>query len=140
MMVVVAAVGGVPLPLVQVVDVIAVRHRGVSAAGLVPVVVALDGQVLHDLAFRPLPLPLAVHVTVVGVVDVVGVLERHVPAALAVLVAVVVVDVLGGHRILRRGLVVRAHGPLRGGEAAWCQAARRRCRVCRDEVVGFLTP
>jgi hypothetical protein len=46
---------------------------------------------------------LAVHVAVVRVVDVVGVLEGHVPTALAVLVAVVVVDQLtGGHRVLRR--------------------------------------
>jgi hypothetical protein len=94
--VVVAPVGGVPLPLVQVVDVVAVRHRGVSAAGLVPVFVALDGHVVRDLAFRPLPLPLTVHMTVVCVVEVVGVLERHMPTALAVLVTVVVVDLFGG--------------------------------------------
>jgi hypothetical protein len=101
--IVVIVMGGVPLSVVQVVDVIAVRHRGVPAAGLVPVFVALDGRVLRDLAFRPPPFLLAVHVAVVRVVDVVGVLKGHVPTALAVLVAVVVVDqVAGGHRVLRR--------------------------------------
>ena len=101
--IVMIVMGGVPLSVMQVVDVIAVRHGGVPAAGLVPVSVALDGRVLRDLALRPLPFPLAVHVAVVRVVDVVGVLEGHVPTALAVLVAVVVVDQLtGGHRVLRR--------------------------------------
>jgi len=101
--IVMIVMGGVPLSVMQVVDVIAVRHGGVPAAGLVPVSVALDGRVLRDLALRPLPFPLAVHVAVVCVVDVVGVLEGHVPTALAVLVAVVVVDQLtGGHRVLRR--------------------------------------
>jgi len=80
--------GGVSLPVMQVVDMIAMRHRGVSATMLVPVFVAVDGHVLRDLAFCPLPLPLTVHVTVVGVVDVVGVLESHMSTAFAVLVAV----------------------------------------------------
>ena len=103
MVIVMIVMGGVPLSVVQVVDVIAVRHRGVPAAGLVLVFVGLDGRVLRDLAFRPPPFPLAVDVAVVRVVDVVGVLEGHVPTAFAVLVAVVVVDQLtGGHRVLRR--------------------------------------
>ena len=54
-MIVMIVMGGVPLSVMQVVDVIAVRHRGVSAAGLVPVFVALDGRVLRDLALRPAP-------------------------------------------------------------------------------------
>jgi hypothetical protein len=101
--IVMIVMGGVPLSVVQVVDVIAVRQRGVPAAGLVPVFVAADGRVLRDLALRPAPFPLAVHVAVVCVVDVVGVLKGHVPTALAVFVAVVVVDQLtSGHRVLHR--------------------------------------
>jgi hypothetical protein len=116
MLIVMALMGGVSLPVMQVVDMIAMRHRGVSAAMLVPVFVALDGHVLRDLAFCPLPLPLTVHVTVVGVVDVVGVLESHVSTAFAVLVAVVVVDLLGGGH--RYPAVVRGARSLPGAESS----------------------
>ena len=51
----------------------------------------------------PLPLPLTVHVTVVGVVDVVGVLEGHMSRAF-------VVDLLGGGH--RYSAVVRGAGSL----------------------------
>ena len=116
MLIVMALMGGVSLPVMQVVDMIAMRHRGVSAAMLVPVFVALDGHVLRDLAFCPLPLPLTVHVTVVGVVDVVSVLESHVSTAFAVLVAVVVVDLLGGGH--RYPAVVRGARSLPGAESS----------------------
>ena len=116
MLIVMALMGGVSLPVMQVVDMIAMRHRGVSATMLVPVFVAVDGHVLRDLAFCPLPLPLTVHVTVVGVVDVVSVLESHVSTAFAVLVAVVVVDLLGGGH--RYPAVVRGARSLPGAESS----------------------
>ena len=116
MLIVMALMGGVSLPVMQVVDMIAMRHRGVSAAMLVPVLVAPDRHVLRDLAFCPLPLPLTVHVTVVGVVDVVSVLESHVSTAFAVLVAVVVVDLLGGGH--RYPAVVRGARSLPGAESS----------------------
>jgi hypothetical protein len=102
MLVVVALVNGVPLLVMQIIDMIAVRHRGVSAAVLVLVLVTVDRPVPGDLALGPHTLALTVHMAVVGVVDVVTVLERNVSAAVAVLVAVVGVGLLSGsHRLLR---------------------------------------
>jgi hypothetical protein len=81
---------------------VAVWHRGVAAAVLVLVFVALAGRVLRYLAFGPLPLILTVQVTVVRVVEVVTVLEGYMSTALAVDVAVVAVDLRSGtHRVLR---------------------------------------
>ncbi|MDT7697536.1 MAG: hypothetical protein QOI75_6906 [Pseudonocardiales bacterium] len=104
MLVVVALVNGVPLLVMQVIDMVAVWHRGVSAAVLVLVLVfvTVDRRVLGDLALGPHTLLLTVHMAVVGVVDVVTVLERNVSAAVSVLVAVVGVGLLSGsHRLLR---------------------------------------
>jgi hypothetical protein len=102
MLVVVALVNGVPLLVMQVIDMVAVWHRGVSAAVLVLVFVTIDRRVLGDLALGPHTLLLTVHMAVVGVVDVVTVLERNVSAAVSVFVAVVGVGLLSGsHRLLR---------------------------------------
>src|SRR5690242_3076705 len=67
----VALVGGVPVTVVEVVDVIAVQNALVPAVLAVPVVVPLVRHMPARLALVPVPLVLAVHMTVVRVVDVV---------------------------------------------------------------------
>jgi hypothetical protein len=96
-LVVVAFVGGVTVPVVQVVDVIAVWHCDVPAALAVGVGVTVVGGVLAVLAFVPVAVVAPVQVSVVDVVDVVGVRHGDMAAALAVVVGVLVVgQVLGG--------------------------------------------
>jgi hypothetical protein len=80
----VTVVGRVPVTVVHVVQVVAVRHRHVSAALPVRMGVAGVFTVFVGLALVRVPLVVAVQVTVVHVVDVVAVRHRHVPAALAV--------------------------------------------------------
>jgi hypothetical protein len=90
--VVIAVVRGVPVAVVQVVDVVTVRHRDVPAAltvGVVVPVVPVVGDVPGGLALIPVTVVDAVQVPVVGVVDVIDVRHRDVAAALAVGVGVV---------------------------------------------------
>ncbi len=69
----VAVVLGVAVPVVDVVDVVAVQHALVSAVLAVLVGVLLVGDVGTGLAFVPVAAVFAVQVAVVGVVDVVAV-------------------------------------------------------------------
>lgn len=84
MIVVVAVVRGVPVTVMQVVDVVTVRHRHMST----PVTVSVLGMLVHDvpggLALVPVALVTSVQMAVVDVVDVVTVRNDHVPTPLAV--------------------------------------------------------
>jgi hypothetical protein len=79
---------GMAVAVVYVVDVVAVRHRGVPAVFAVLVIVVIVDAVLGWLALVPMPVVGAVQVTVVQVVDVVAMRDDGVTAALAVGVAV----------------------------------------------------
>ncbi|GAA2363275.1 hypothetical protein GCM10009854_48720 [Saccharopolyspora halophila] len=99
MFVVVVVVGGVTVPVVDVVDVVAVRHRDVPAALTVGVLVAVVGGVISWLALVVVVVVSAVQVTVVGVIDMIAVRDGDVPAALTMGVLVPsVLLVCRGHR------------------------------------------
>ena len=99
MLVVVLAVRGVPAPVVDVVDMVPVRHGHMTAALTVDVVVIFMHGVVRRFAFVVVAVVLSVQVAVVHVVDMVAVRDRHVAASFAM--DVVVIDVLavscGGH-------------------------------------------
>lgn len=88
MLVVVVAVGGVPMPVVDVVHMVAVRHRDVPTSLAVDVVVGVVAVVPRGLALVEVPVVGAVQMSVVGVVHVVAVGDGDVAASLAVYVAV----------------------------------------------------
>lgn len=104
MIVVVAVVRGVPVSVVDVVDVIAVWDRHVAAAVTMGVVGVLVRNVRRGLALVPVPLVVAVQVSVVDVVDMVAVRHHDVAAAIAVGVGVGRVLGMGGagHRLSPR--------------------------------------
>jgi hypothetical protein len=85
-------VRGVAVPVVHVVDVVAVLHGLVPTIGSVFVIVRVVHAVCTALAFVPVPVVLDVSVAVVEVVDVVAVLDRGVSAVGPVRVGMVVVD------------------------------------------------
>jgi hypothetical protein len=91
-LVVVVVVRGVPASVVDVVDVVPVRHRDVTAAFAVDVVVILMHGVVRRFAFVVVTVVLSVQVSVVHVVDMVAVWDGHVAASLAM--GVVVISVL----------------------------------------------
>ncbi len=98
MIVPVAFVGGVAVPVVDVVDVVAVGDGDMSAAFAVGVVVSRVLGVALGGALVEVPVVGGVQVPVVDVVDVVAVGNGDMPAALTVDVGVVgVLDVCGGH-------------------------------------------
>jgi hypothetical protein len=92
-LVVVLAVGGVPAPVVHVVDVVPVRHGHMTASFAVDVVVILMHGVARRFAFVVVTVVLPMKVTVVHIVDVITVRDRDVAASLAV--DVVVINVFG---------------------------------------------
>lgn len=92
MLVVVLAVRGVPAPVVDVVDMVPVRHGDMTAAVTVDVVVVLMHGVARRFAFVVVPVVLSVKVTVVHVVNVVAVRDRDVAASFTM--DVVVINVL----------------------------------------------
>lgn len=111
MFVVVIAVLGVPVPVVDVVDMVTVRHRDVAAALAVMVFVSAVHGVLGGLALVHMVGVHAVQVPVVGVVDVIAVRHRDVAAVGAVLVGVIGVRVMLGFRhgtLLRIGVGIPA--------------------------------
>ncbi|CRK51098.1 conserved membrane hypothetical protein [Rhodococcus sp. RD6.2] len=112
MLVVVVAVLGVPMPVMHVVDVVAVRNRDMPAAVAVVVLVGVVHDVFGRLALVDVVAVHAVEVAVVGIVDVVAVRHRHVAAARSVHVLVVGVRMMlgGGHGALLpfRGQAVRS--------------------------------
>ena len=96
MLVVVVAVFGVTVPVVDVVDMVAVRNRDVAAAVAVMVFVSVVHGVFGGFALIDVVGVDAVQVPVVGVVDVVAVRHGDVTAAGAVLVGVIGVRVMLG--------------------------------------------
>jgi hypothetical protein len=101
-LVVVLAVRGVPAPVVDVVDMVPVRHGDMTAAVTVDVVVILMHGVARRFAFVVVAVVLSVQVTVVHVVNMVAVRDRDVAASFTM--DVVVINVLavgcGGHLFL----------------------------------------
>lgn len=99
MLVVVLAVRGVPAPVVDVVDMVPVRHGHMTAAVTVDVVVILMHGVARRFAFVVVTVVLSVKVAVVHVVNMVAVRDRDVAASFTM--DVVVINVLavscGGH-------------------------------------------
>jgi hypothetical protein len=95
MLVPVALVGGVTMPVMDVVLVIAVRHGLVAAALAVGVVMIVVGHVRVRLALVPMLIVTVMGMAVVEIVGVVTVDHGDVTAALAVDVRVVVVGVVG---------------------------------------------
>ena len=96
MLVVVIAVCGVAVAIVQIVHMVAVRDSYVAAAFTVGVVgVGLGFYVFGGLALVPVAIVLAVDMTLVEVVGVVTVREGHVSAVGAVGVGVVFVSGVG---------------------------------------------
>ena len=92
MLVVVLAVRGVAAPVVDVVDMVPVRHSHMTAAVTVDVVVILMHGVARRFAFVVVTVVLSVQVTVVHVVDMIAVRDRDVAASFAV--GMVVINVL----------------------------------------------
>jgi hypothetical protein len=86
----VSFVGRVPVPVVQVIGVVSVRHRNVAALLSVLVRVVSVRRVLRRFAFVDVVAVDAVDMPVMRVVGVVVVRERYVAAALAVGVLMVV--------------------------------------------------
>jgi hypothetical protein len=99
-LVVVVVVGGVPMAVVDVVDVVLVRNRDVAAAFTVRVLVRLVGGVPRRLALVVVAVVRTVQVAVVGVVDVVAMRDGDVAAAVAVCVAVGYVFRVGSGHLL----------------------------------------
>jgi hypothetical protein len=85
MLVVMLAVGGVPVPVVRVVDMVAVGQGGVPAAGPVNVVVPSVRQV-GQRVLVVMALVLGVRVTFVDIVGVALALHAGMPAAWPVIV------------------------------------------------------
>ncbi len=103
MFVVVAFMSGVTAAIVNVIDVITVRHRHMSAARAVGMVVAGVGGVTGGrLALVEVPLVGTMKVPVVHIVDVICVRDRHMPTPLTVNVVVAGVFLMqrSGHAIL----------------------------------------
>jgi hypothetical protein len=97
--VVVVVVRGVPVTVMDVVHVVAVRNGHMPTPDAVGVPGVLVCDVLGRLALVPVPLVAPVQVAVVDVVDVIGVRHADMPAAVAVNMLVLgVLKVCGGHR------------------------------------------
>ena len=97
--VVVVAVRGVPVTVMDVVHVVTVRNGHVPASVAVGVLGVLMGGVLGGLALVPMSLVVPVQVSIVDIVDVVAVRNADMSAAFAVNVLMLgVLEVCGGHR------------------------------------------
>ncbi|GHH37870.1 hypothetical protein GCM10017790_82900 [Amycolatopsis oliviviridis] len=92
-----AVVGGVAVPVVDVVDVVSVRDRDVAAAVAVGVLGVFVRYVVGGVAFVPVAVVLTVQVSIVDVVDVVSVWNRDVAAAVTVGMGVCLVFGVDGH-------------------------------------------
>ncbi|SNV81392.1 Uncharacterised protein [Corynebacterium cystitidis] len=98
MAVVVVAVGGVAVAVVDVIHVVAVLNRFMSAVWAVDMVMIRVDDVLAGFALVPVSIVFAVEVAVVDVVHVVVVLDSFVSAVWAVDVVMVGMgDASGGH-------------------------------------------
>jgi hypothetical protein len=94
----VISVGGVPASIVDVVDVVAVRHGHMAAALTVQMRVVGVTRVTGHLAFVGMSLVRPMKVSVVGVVNVVAVRHGHVTASRAVRMIMLGVLVVLCHR------------------------------------------
>ncbi|GAB3482402.1 hypothetical protein FB471_0480 [Amycolatopsis cihanbeyliensis] len=83
MLVVVVAVGRMAMPVVDVVHMLAVRHRDVAAALAVGVLVGAVHRVLGRFALVVVTVVDAMQVSVVDVIDMVAVRHGDMPATLA---------------------------------------------------------
>jgi hypothetical protein len=104
-LVVVALVGGVPMPVMHVVDVTAVRHRHMATAHAVPVLMRLVRGVPVRLALVEVPIVRPVQMPVVHEIHVATVRDRDMAAALAMDVNVAGVFSMDSHDLLVSGLV-----------------------------------
>ncbi|GAA1717745.1 hypothetical protein GCM10009765_77790 [Fodinicola feengrottensis] len=93
MFVVVPVVYGVAMPVVDVVDVLAMGDSDVTAAGAVSVRMCLVGHMCGRLTLVEMAVVLAVQMSVVRVVDVAGM--RHGDMSAPLLMSVIVAGVLG---------------------------------------------
>lgn len=98
---------GVPVPIVDVVDVIAVRDGNVSAVRAVGVVVPVVNAVFGRLAVVEMPIVRPVQMSVVDVVDVIAMRDGDVPAPVGVRVVVAEMFAVVGHD--RIPLVLASH-------------------------------
>jgi hypothetical protein len=94
-----ALVSGVTMSVVQVVDMVAMRDRVVTAAITMLVGMAVMDDVSLELALVPVVVVGEVHMAVVQVVDVIAVLDRHVLTARPVDVVMTGMDIMsrGAH-------------------------------------------
>ncbi len=97
MFVPVPVVGGMAMAVMDVVGVVTVGHRFVTAALFVDVGMGFMGDMGVVVALIPVTVMNGVHVTVMQVVDVVAVGDGNMAAPFFVGVGVVVVDGVGGH-------------------------------------------
>ena len=96
MLVQVVAVHRVTMPIVQIIDVVVMRHRFVAASFTVSVIgMPFGALVRRKEAFIPVPVVRAVGVPVVQVIHVVAVSDEGVPAGSVVDMAVLDVNVMG---------------------------------------------
>jgi hypothetical protein len=92
------AVHGMPVTVVHVIHMIAVRHRDVTAAVTVGVLVGLVRTVFSRFALIKVPTMRPMQMTVVDVVGVVAVRDGDMPATRAMLMSVSrVLNVRSGH-------------------------------------------
>lgn len=123
--------GGVPVAVVHVVGVIAVRHGNVAAVGAVLVVMTLMSSVaIRALAFVHMVAMDTVDVTVVGKICVVAVRHRDVAASLAVGMRVV-----GMRGVLSRTGHAAQSLPVAVRRAARGTALSFPARACRNQCV-----
>ena len=130
MIIPVTVVLSMAVAVVDVVDVVAVRHRDMSAAGTVLVSVAVMDGVHAGLALVHTPFLRAMQMAVEDVVDVVAVRHRDMAAPKTVLVSVVSVDIRHcGFRSHSQPLVSPTYVCPSPADAPWrlCQTAIRYC-------------
>lgn len=103
MVVPVPLVGGVPMAVVHIVDMVVMGHGDMAASGSVLVSMALVRPVPGGHALVDVPVVCAVDVSVVHIVDMVAVWDGDVPAALLVPVVMALVGAVidgGRHDVL----------------------------------------
>lgn len=123
MVVPVPFVGSVPMPVVHIVGVIAVRQRYVTAVRPVLVGVTLVRNVRYFGTFVHVVTVQVVDMTVMGVIGVIAVRNRHVTTAFAV--DVLVTGVCRVRKRVRHGLALPAPG------LAWQERGVNEAGLCR---------
>ncbi len=98
-LVVVLAVPGVPTSVVDVVDVVVVRHRDVATAVAVDMIVALVHRVTGGLAFVVVTVMPPMEMAVVQVVDMVAMWDCHMPATVSMCMVMLEVLSVSSHGV-----------------------------------------